>query len=105
MTIDSTALDYWPADKPLPSVLTDRQLRLVLGPMSEGHFYRLKKQGKFRALETQLRVTSTTRYCGVLVARLRDHSWTHAQAFGGKRRVLKATDRFGHAAESAGGTR
>jgi hypothetical protein len=83
---DAEALGYWPADWPLPSVITDTVLRLVLG-ISEATFYRWKKAQRFHVLEVQEKtIAAGTRYSGTLVDRYRHGTWTYAQTFGAGRR-------------------
>lgn len=81
---DRAALGYWPLDKPLPILLTDNDLRLVLG-ISWAQFYKLKKLRRFKSLEPTEQFTSTPRYCGSLVAAFASRRSTHAGTFGAKR--------------------
>jgi hypothetical protein len=78
------ACGYWPISRPLPLLLTDGQLMTVLG-IKSSRFYALKKLGRFRPLETQLRTVDGTRYCGALVGRFVRGEWTNARSFGAKR--------------------
>lgn len=80
---EAQRLGYWPYDWPLPSVLNDVVLRLVLG-IAESTFYRLKKLHRFRPLEVQIDLVRGTRYSGSLVDQFRKGQWTHARSFGRK---------------------
>ncbi len=84
-TVDEPrALGAWPLDRPFPALLTDAQLREVLG-VSWSTFYRLKKLGRFRALLVQPVLTATPRYSGLLVERWVKGELLSTRTFGGKR--------------------
>lgn len=60
------SIGRWPADEPLPVVLTDRDLMRVLG-VSPRTFYQRKSEGTYDGLICYPPLTKTTRYSSVLV--------------------------------------
>lgn len=80
---EATRLGYWPFDWPLPSVLSDGILRLVLA-MAESTFYAHKKRGAFQKFLVQPAV-GNDKYSGVVVDRYRRGEFTFATSFGRKR--------------------
>lgn len=75
----------WPLDRPFPALLTDADLRLVLG-VGWTTFYRLKRLGRFRALVADPVMTPTVRYSGFLVRQWADGGGlSTVRTFGGKR--------------------
>lgn len=80
-------LGYWPQSVPLPVLLTDAQLQLVL-QISSSRFYQLKKLGRFRMLEAKPALVTRSRYCPRLVRDYIEGRWTFAEAFGRRTRTL-----------------
>lgn len=93
---ETQQVGYWPLAEPFPALLTDAQLRLVLG-VGWTTFYRLKKLGRFRELVAHPTLTPTVRYSGLRVQQWVDGQWTHARTFGAKRnQVARVADVAAH---------
>lgn len=63
-------LGFWPSDWPLPSIVSDGVLRLVLG-ISWASFYRYKKARRFDVFKTKVSLSGSAEYSGLLVDQLR----------------------------------
>jgi hypothetical protein len=66
--LNRDGVGYWPLTEPFPALLTDSQLRRVLG-IGRAYFFRLKAQGRFSPLVALPRLVNATRYSGELVRR------------------------------------
>jgi hypothetical protein len=75
------SIGHWPLDESFPTLLTDADLRRVLG-VGKSTFYAAKKIGRYRKLEVQLPLTTTTRYSGAKVRAWAAGQWTEARTFG-----------------------
>jgi hypothetical protein len=84
-SIGREQIGRWPVGCPFPALLTDADLRAVLG-VSWSTFYRLKKLDRFRDLVASPVLTPTARYSGFLVAQWVRGEATAARSLGGRQR-------------------